>query len=154
MINIKIFGAVHKYSICGCRWEWCNTAQSLLIITNNNPILHRLPDTVMPLTSAYFPCRARHYIHEQWQQKDQVSSLEVHNFNPFWHNIKMDSISYSMQLPVSHYDSRPVHMRFGMEEVALQQVFSEYFGFPCPYPSHNASYTFTYPLTMLHNLSN
>jgi hypothetical protein len=61
MININISGAVHKYSICGCIWEWCNTAQSLLIITNNNnPILHRLLDTVTPLTSAYFACRARH----------------------------------------------------------------------------------------------
>jgi hypothetical protein len=48
----------------------------------------------------------------------------------------------------------PVHVGIVVDEVAMAQDFSEYFGFPCQYHSTNTSYSFIHLSPTLCNLSN
>ena len=64
--------------------------------------------------------------------------------------------SCSLQKP--RFDPKPVHVGYVMDNVALEHVFSEYFGFPCMYHSISALYAYFIhiPLTqcILNNWAN
>jgi hypothetical protein len=61
--------------------------------------------------------------------------------------------SCSLQRP--RFDPKPVHVGYVMNEMAMEQVFFEYFGFPCKYHFTSALYAYFIhlPLTR-YNLSN
>jgi hypothetical protein len=50
------------------------------------------------------------------------------------------AVSYLMRL-VAGFDPRSGHVEFVVDKVALGQIFSEYFGFPCQFSFHQLLYT-------------
>jgi hypothetical protein len=43
------------------------------------------------------------------------------------------------------FDPKPIYVRFVVDKVALGQISSEYFGFPCPFSFHQMLHTHYHP---------
>jgi hypothetical protein len=55
------------------------------------------------------------------------------------------AISSGFSPPRSEFEPRSDHVEFVVDKVALRQVFSEYFGFPCQLSSHRLLYIHHHP---------
>jgi hypothetical protein len=57
------------------------------------------------------------------------------------------TIAVSRRLPIAAawFDRKSGHVGFVMKKVALEQVSSEYFGFPCQFPLHQMLHIHCHP---------